>query len=146
MWICYNVAVKVKITSTQRYYTGGSKPLFTGGLANRLCLVACGNKFFHRRVTENRLWKSISIGGSVMPTACRNLLVKNMKSVFKNRKKKILIQGRLTGYPPARLRMKSSCRNTWFLHAVLLEKPPVKIDFHRRFCIRVSLIFSTGVF
>ena len=41
-------------TSTQRYYTGGSKPLFTGGLANRLCLVACGNNFFHRRVTENR--------------------------------------------------------------------------------------------
>ena len=61
--------------------------LFTGGLANRLCLVVCGNKFFHRRVTENRLWKCISTGGSVMPIACRNLFLKNMKSIFKNRKK-----------------------------------------------------------
>jgi len=64
-----------------------SKPLFTGGFANRLWLVACGNKFFHRRVTENRLWKCISTGGSVTPTARRNIFPENMKSVFKNRKK-----------------------------------------------------------
>jgi len=75
-------------TNTQRYYRGGSKLLFIGGLTNRLWLVAFGNKFFHRRVTENRLWKCISTGGSAMPTAGRNLFSENMKSVFKNRKKR----------------------------------------------------------
>ena len=33
-----------------------------------------------------------------MPIACRNLFLENRKSVFKNRKKKILIQGRPIGY------------------------------------------------
>jgi len=29
--------------------------------------------------------KSISIGGSIMPPACRNLFIENTKSTFKNR-------------------------------------------------------------
>jgi hypothetical protein len=52
-------------------------------------LGACGNKFFHKRVTENRMWKCISTSGSVMSTACTNLFIENTKLVFKNKKKLI---------------------------------------------------------
>jgi len=39
------------VTSTQKHYTGGSQPLFTGGLENRLRWVPVEIKSFHRRVT-----------------------------------------------------------------------------------------------
>ena len=51
-------------------------------------LEASRNETFLQAVTKNRLWKCICTGGSVMPTACRNLFPENRKSVFKNRKKK----------------------------------------------------------
>jgi hypothetical protein len=73
-------------------------------------LEASRNGTFLQAVTKNRLWKCISTGGSVMPTACRNLFPENRKSVFKNRKKKILIQGRPIGYSPARLRRSRKSR------------------------------------
>jgi len=52
--------------------------------------------------SRNGTFQCISTCGSVMPTACRNLFPENRKSVFKNRKKKILIQGRHICYSPAR--------------------------------------------
>ena len=61
-----------KSYTQQTYYTGGSQPLCTSGLTNRQWLQACENKSFYRRLTESRLQKFISIGGSVMRTACRN--------------------------------------------------------------------------
>ena len=73
-------------------------------------LEASRNGTFLQAVTENRLWKCISTGSSVMPTSCRNLFPENRKSVFKNAKKKILIQGRPIGYSPARLRRSRKSR------------------------------------
>ena len=61
-------------TSTQNHYTGGFQPLFTGGLENHLRWVPVEIKSFHTRVTQNRLQKQISTGGSFMPPACRNEL------------------------------------------------------------------------
>jgi hypothetical protein len=41
----------LKNTSRQKHYTGGSQPIFTGGLENRLRWVPVEIKSFHRRVT-----------------------------------------------------------------------------------------------
>ena len=38
-------------TSTQKHYTGGFQPHFTGGLENRLRWMPVEIKSFHRRVT-----------------------------------------------------------------------------------------------